>query len=275
MLVLDIDGTLINKSGQISNYDHMAIERVKEAGLNVTLCTGRTTGASLKILKELRLDGAHIFFDGTLVYDPQKEIEIYSRPLPTDLVEDMIKYAIKEGLPLDLFSRTQYFVREKSWRTDLRRDFFSIKAVVADFSTIWNKEKIIKGGIAVKTPADIELAKKFALRFADKLNLTWTVTPAFPEIQFINVVNKGTSKGQALEALCGYLRIPLEQVCAIGDGPNDISLLSTSGLGIAMQNSPAELIALADYVTNDVEHSGVARAIHKLIFQEELNDLLN
>jgi 5-amino-6-(5-phospho-D-ribitylamino)uracil phosphatase len=265
---LDIDGTLIGKEGKVSDSDRSAIARARKAGLTVALCTGRTTAASLKILRELDLDGAHIFFDGTLVYDPQKDLEIYSRPLPSDLVQEMIEYALKEGLPLDLFSRTQYFVTEQSWRTELRRDFFGIQAIVTDFRTIRNREKIIKGGVAVKTSADIKMAEKFALGFTDRLSLTWTVTPALPGIQFINVVSSGTSKGLALEALCGHLAIPLKQVCAIGDGPNDISLLSSAGLGIAMRNSPPELISLAGYVTADVEHSGVAQAVEKFIFQD-------
>jgi 5-amino-6-(5-phospho-D-ribitylamino)uracil phosphatase len=265
MLVMDIDGTLLNKEGTISDSDRAAVKGAKESGLIVTLCTGRATSASLKILRELDLDGAHIFFDGTLVYDPQKDVEIYSQPLPPDIVEEISAYAWKEGLPLDLFSRTHYFVGEESWRTEIRKDFFGIQAIVTDLRTIGKKEIIIKGGIAVKTPEEIALAKKFAARFSKRLNVTWTMTPAYPDIQFINIVNSGTSKGLALKELCSYLGIATEQVCAIGDGPNDISLLSTAGLGIAMQNSDVELKAAADYVTEDVANSGVAEAIRRFL----------
>lgn len=209
--------------------------------------------------------GAHIFFDGTLVYDPQKDIEIYSRPLPLELGEEITEYALKEGLPLDLFSRNQYFAIEESWRTELRRKFFNIQCTLTDFHTIWKREQIIKGGIAVRTPDEIELTRSFANKFTSRLILTWTVTPAFPDIQFINIVNIATSKGLALEALCTNLGVSVEQVCAIGDGPNDISLLSTAGLGIAMQNSEDELKKVADYITGDVNDSGVAQAIKRFL----------
>ena len=265
MLVLDIDGTLINQAGAISSSDRSAISCVKEKHLTITICTGRSTGASLNILNELQLDGAHIFFDGTLVYDPFKDIEVYSKPLPLDLIEEITDYALKESLPLDLFSRNRYFAIEKSWRTDLRKTFFNVEATITDLSTIWKKEKIIKGGMAVRTPDEISGVKKFAGHFAQRLNLTWTVTPAFPDIQFINITNRNTSKGQALEALCYHLAVPLENVCSIGDGLNDISLLSTSGLGIAMRNAPPELKAVADHVTGDVAESGVAEAIRRFL----------
>lgn len=172
---------------------------------------------------------------------------------------------MNESLPLDLFSKNRFFVIEESWRTKIRSDFFGITATVADLRTIWKKEKIIKGGIAIKTSAEIAAVKKFAARFAKQLNMTWTVTPAFPDVQFVNITDSGSSKGRGLEALCSHQGISSEQVCAIGDGLNDISLLSTAGLAIAMQNAPDELKAVADYITGNVENFGVAEAIKRFL----------
>jgi hypothetical protein len=73
------------------------------------------------------------------------------------------------------------------------------------------------------------------------------------------------SKGRALEALASYLGISLAEVMAIGDGINDIPLLSVAGLAIAMGNAPDEVKAVADYITLDVDHSGVAAAIEKFL----------
>jgi len=264
-LVLDIDGTIVNKEGIISAADLSAIALARESGMTVTLCTGRSTGASLSILNELKLSGAHIFFDGTLAYDPQKDIEIYSLPLPLELVKEIIDYALKEGLPLDLFSRTEYFALKEDWRTELRRSFFKVNCIITDYRTIWKDEVIVKGGMAVRTTEEIELAKRFITRFNERLAFTWTTTPALPEMQFINIIDKNASKGRALKALCKHMAVPMEQVCAIGDGENDISLLSAAGLGIAMQNSPAELRAVADKITEDVANNGVAKAIHSYL----------
>ena len=92
-----------------------------------------------------------------------------------------------------------------------------------------------------------------------------TKTPAYPEVDFINVLAPEVSKGKALEALASYLGIALNEVIAIGDGANDVSLLSKAGLAIAMDNGTAELKAVADYVTLDVDHSGVAAAIERFL----------
>jgi hypothetical protein len=57
----------------------------------------------------------------------------------------------------------------------------------------------------------------------------------------------------------------MAEIMAIGDGANDVSILSSVGLGVAMGNAPDEVKAVADYVTLDVDHSGVAEAIKRFL----------
>jgi hydroxymethylpyrimidine pyrophosphatase-like HAD family hydrolase len=154
---------------------------------------------------------------------------------------------------------------ELSWRTDLRSSFFGITPTVVNLNTLWDKERVIKSGIIVSTPGEADRVRTFLSPFKDSLNVTWTTTPAYPDYQFVNITRAGVSKGQALEALASHLGIKLEEVAAIGDGANDIPLLSTAGLAIAMNDAPPELKALADHITANVEESGVAQAIRKCL----------
>ena len=93
----------------------------------------------------------------------------------------------------------------------------------------------------------------------------WVTSPTCPGVDFINVVAPGVSKGKALKALISHLEITPAEVIAIGDGNNDLSLLSVAGLGVAMGNATDEAKAAADYITLDVEHGGVAAAIRKFL----------
>ena len=70
---------------------------------------------------------------------------------------------------------------------------------------------------------------------------------------------------RALRALVLHLEISLTEVMAVGDGTNDISLLSSAGLAIAMGSAPDELKAVADYVTFDVDNNGLAAAVTKFL----------
>ena len=79
------------------------------------------------------------------------------------------------------------------------------------------------------------------------------------------MIDPRVSKGKALEALTSHLGIALDEVMAVGDGNNDIPLLTTAGLAVAMGDAPDEVKAVADYITLDIEHNGVAAAIEKFL----------
>ena len=112
---------------------------------------------------------------------------------------------------------------------------------------------------------DRSKAKCFHREFGDNLHFSWVTTPSYPGVDFINVVAPGVTKGEALKALASHLGIALDEVIAVGDGNNDISLLSSAGLGVAMGNATDRAKEVADYVTLDVERGGVAAAIRKFL----------
>jgi Cof subfamily protein (haloacid dehalogenase superfamily) len=260
-----VDGTLVNKQGVIAEADRLAILKAKQAGTIVALCTGRVLGACEGVLDQLELEGPHIFFDGALVYDITLNKSIYLQAIPPEAVKKACELASRYSIPLDLFSFTNYYVKQKSWRTELRRRLFGLEATVADFQTLWQSENIIRGGMILNTPEDEIRVKQYAQMIKEDLTLSWSTMPSYPDHHFINVLNKGVSKGRALEALAHHLGLSLEQVMAIGDGANDVSLLSAAGLAVAMENAPESLKSQADYITPDVEHSGVAAAIERFI----------
>lgn len=268
LLVMDIDGTLLDKNGVISTANREAVAQTLQSGIKVSLSTGRATGACLKVLSELLLDGFHIFFDGALVCNHSQSHEVYAQPINPTVLKEAIDYAAENGIPLELYSADNYFAEHESWRTEIHRDFFGMGATVVPFADLWQQERIIKGGIVVSTPEEEARVKRFGAEFKDRLNLAFARTPAYPGLAFINVLSPGVSKGKALEALVAHLGIPMKEVMAIGDGFNDISLLTTAGMSVAMQNAPDEVKVVADYVTAGIDDSGLAAAIRRFLLQE-------
>ena len=265
LLVVDIDGTLLDKNGTISEVESRALAKAGQAGLRVSLSTGRVVQASMRYIDQLCLDGYHMFFDGALVYSPEKNDEVYVEPIRKELIRQMIDFSRQIGLDFDLYSSTRFFAERESWATDIRREFFKLVPTIVDFTEVLDQERMIKGTLVVKSDEDKAKAKDFCLHFQDRLHFSWTGTPAYPGVDFINVVACDVSKGKALKALVDFLGIDLAEVMAIGDGVNDISLLSSAGLAVAMGNAADELKAVADYVTLDVDHHGVAAAVEKFL----------
>jgi Cof subfamily protein (haloacid dehalogenase superfamily) len=265
LLVVDIDGTLLDKHGALSAEDREALAKVRRSGIRVSLSTGRASQACRKLIDQLSLDGYHMFCDGALVSDPITGQEVYAQPISAALVRQIVEFVHLNEMHMDLFSSSRYFVERETWASDIRREFFGLQPVVVDFNQLWRQERIIKGTLVVRSLEEKARVEQFRQHFSRRLSLSMTKTPAYPEVDFINVLTIGVSKQKALEALARHLGIAMVEIMAIGDGANDVSILSAVGLGVAMGNAADEVKAVADYVTLDVDHSGVAAAIKRFL----------
>jgi hypothetical protein len=263
LLVVDIDGTLLGRDWSISAEDREAVAAARRSGMAVSLSTGRAAEACRSIIGQLSLDGYHIFFDGALV--SSFEEEVYAEPLDRGVVREAIEFAHWHNIALELYSVSHYFVERENWATEIHRQYFELEPTVVDFAELWRGERIIKGGLITRSAEEAAKARSFRLHFDRSLHFSVARSPAFPGIEFFNVVAPEVSKGKALAALASHLGISLSEVMAVGDGTNDIALLSLAGLAVAMGNAPDEVKAIADYTTLDVEHSGLAAAIEKFL----------
>jgi Cof subfamily protein (haloacid dehalogenase superfamily) len=263
LLVVDIDGTLLGRGRTISAENKEALDQARKLGVGVALSTGRAVLACRDILDQLELDGYHIFFDGALVSDLGEEV--YAEPLDRGVVREAIEFARRLKIDLELYSMTHYFVERETWSTDAHRQFFGIEPTIVDFTGLWERERIIKGGLASVNPRQVAKAREFYARFESSLHFSLAKSPAFPDVEFTNVVALEVSKGRALEALSLHLGMSLGEVMAVGDGTNDITLLSRAGLAVAMGNAPDEVKAVADHVTLDVDQSGLGVAVERFL----------
>ena len=258
LLVVDIDGTLVGGDRSISAEDREALAKARDLGMKVSLSTGRVAQACLGIINQLSLDGYHIFADGASVSNPGQGEEVYVQPISREVVGEMVEFAHQHEIDLELYSAMHYFAERETWSTQAHREFFGIEPAMVDFTRLWERERIIKGGLVTTTPEEVAKAKIFCRHFDDRLCFSWARTPAYPGVDFINILAPEVSKGKALEALASHLGVSMSAVMAIGDGTNDIPLLATAGLAVAMGNAYDEVKAVADYVTLDIDHSGEA-----------------
>ena len=265
LLVVDIDGTLLGKNGAISAEDREALARVCDSGIPVSLSTGRAVQATLRFINQLSLDGYHIFFDGALASNPRNGEEVYVQPLDKMAVKQAVEFAHLNEINMEFYSATHYFAERETWSTDIRRQFFGIEPTTVDFTNLWQRERIIKGTLTIRSAEERAKASRFCLQFEDTFHFSFAKSPAYPEVDFINVLAPGVSKGKAMEALASHLGISMSEIIAIGDGTNDIPLLAAVGQAIAMDNAPDEVKAVADYITLDVDHNGVATAVEKFL----------
>jgi len=261
MLVVDLDGTLVNKEGVIAEEDKNAIKRLRDSRVMVVLATGRVINACTDIVKDLGLNNPHIFFDGALTYVIGVHRVIDSWPLDDQMVKEMVDFTHKNNIYLELYSHHDFFVERKNWSDDIHRHFFHVEPEIGSFDGIWDRKEILKGEILIHNEQEAEQSRLFQEHFGSRLRYSIATSPAFPDVEFVNILNPVASKGMALRNLAKFVGTYPSEIVVIGDGHNDVSMMQEVDVSVAVQNAFPEVIQAAEYVTLDVEHHGVSEAI--------------
>ena len=146
--------------------------------------------------------------------------------------------------------------------TDVEARINHLEDKLFDFTMINDNEEFLK---AMMVDSDENITKIIPL--VDKY-FTNNYSMVRSSKIFLEFLNKNTHKGHALEALAKHLNIDIKDTMAIGDAGNDLPMIISSGLGVAMENAFPEIKKHADYITLDNEHSGVAHAINKYLLKK-------
>ncbi len=264
LLVTDVDGTLLGPDGQISGENHAAIRSLVERGIPVALCTGRSIVSCRKIIDLAGLrDQNHIFYDGALVGSVDGRDPVHSVYLAPALVKEMVEFAAENGIDLELAALQGSFSERETWSARIKPALFGHPVAIGPLNGVWERESIIRGSLTIREQGDQELADLFTARFKDDLCLSPAHSPEFPDVIFLNLISPGLSKGKAIEALVNHLGITTAEVVAVGDWLNDLPMLETAGMAVAMGNAHPDVKAVADYVTLSAAEDGLAHAIRR------------
>jgi len=284
MVAIDVDGTLVDKNGNMAAEDVQAIKRLTHSCVTVALCTGRVVQATMPVIDELGLNTYSIFYDGAFIVNTCTKCELYSKPIDTALIREIVDFCRQNNTYIELyasgasFSPTHIlgahwsetintdllFVEHPRWSKAIHHDFFRIEPTVVNFDDIIGKKEILKAEMLVGSDDEAIQAKRFKDYFGDRFNYSIANSPAFRDVYFINILHPQVSKGAALKELIDYWGYPLTDIIAIGDGLNDVSLLERVGGSVAMGNACDELKQVANFITNTIEEHGVATAINSL-----------
>lgn len=261
LIAIDIDGTLLNSHHQITDEVKNALMQKRKEGVYIVLCTGRPILGVEDYLNELQLttdDDYVITFNGALAQNTKTKETLAHHTLN---IHDF--YTLHQlSLELDLHFHTEtteamytsnrdispYTVIESGmtkmplhYRTaeEMDRDMIISKMMIID------EPELLDAGIP-KIPA--ELHEKY--EFVKSMPF------------FLEVLNKQATKGNALKDLAEQLGIKQEEVMAIGDNLNDLTMIEYAGCGVAMGNAEQEVKDIANHITKTNDENGVAYAVN-------------
>ena len=257
LICSDIDGTLLNKDRELSQETITQIKRVAETPF--ILISSRMPKAMVHLQKELQnthlpliaYNGGLILADGNIV----SSTEISSK-----VSHNIYDFCKKTDLHLSLYHNDEWYVPQMDyWAKRESSNTKVIPSVQAIETTLNNWKTENKGAHKIMVMGDVSAIDDLVLilerKYADE------VIGYRSKDTYLEIAHRSISKKTAIETLIShqYANLTLENVLAFGDNYNDIEMLKSVGIGIAVQNAKEEVIAIANAITSTNKEDGVAK----------------
>lgn len=261
LVLIDVDGTLYGPDG-VPDCAWAAAELARAAGIHLAVCTGRPgRGFALEYARRLDPTGLHIFESGAVVVGRSGLERVF--PLPAEAYQSLLELSRLAGLPFEVYTAEGGFYRESEHPYLLAHErMLGFPAEVRDLERV--PGQIIRVQYVVELGGAWEVLRQRVLKVAG-VELHEATSPGIPGVGFNSVTAQGVSKLSAAAWLAERYGLTLEETAMVGDGENDLELIRTAGLGIAMGNAPASVKAAARYVVPRVEECGLAEALRRVI----------
>ena len=252
IVILDLDGTLLNSKKEITEYNCAIIKKLKNK-VKFVLASARSFIRIKPYLEKLDLindENYTIAFNGSLVLNNNEqvildeEIDISSKKLLYNFVQ--------QHLDVDWF---YYTYDEMINNKDIN-----------DVVSFLNNNKIYK----VVCVAHINTINTLRNNLSDDLVQMFSITSS--ESNRIEFVQKGNNKVKSIQILLNKLNICKEEMIAIGDGENDIEMIKYAGIGIAMDNASKTVKESSDLVTTSNDADGVGKILDQLLIEKIRSD---
>lgn len=261
----DMDGTLLNSSNEITPDTIKIIRRAVSAGLIFSICTGRPVQGARRYQEQLGIQGPVITYNGAMILDSASWKVLYKQELEPQDAKRIIEAGLRYGTTMCIWSDNQLYGNQLNDRIHEYSQAAKIEPL-----PLPSIDQLLSQGITkiiwyddIPKILQMEQKLKEAALFQ---NVTFCTSQPFYLEFFSSKVSKATAMDQIGE-LYGFTP---KQTIAIGDGCNDLSMISHAALGIAMKNAPDEVKAHADYVTTRTnDEDGVAEVLKKFILKDE------
>jgi len=260
LFAVDVDGTLLTSSHEVTDGVRAAVGIALQRGAQILLTTSRPPRAVWPILRRLGLlsPSAFIGSQGGIIgsYTQEGELVILERhPMTLEHAQEVVAAATVVGLAVNWFAGEEWFVSELT--RDVRREaqIVGCEPEVVDLGTLTAApEKLL-----VIAPPDA----------VDRLVAVSATLPSGVRAQtsnpsYLEITDAGVDKAAALQDFCDARGITAGEVVAMGDGMNDLGMLRFAGTAVAPSNARDAVRAEAHLITSSNDDDGVAHALLEL-----------
>jgi 5-amino-6-(5-phospho-D-ribitylamino)uracil phosphatase len=284
ILALDVDGTLLDADGTLRPATADAVGRASRAGIRPILCTGRRYRRARPIARQLGLDAPIVCNSGSIIKDPTNHSTIWRADFDAALVTAVVRFFEQEDQPPVIFTdrhpdSTDFVVPAFPTGRPFFDDYVAQNLEYADINP-----KICAGGLhaftnpeghgdadalfhlcAIGDRGEMQ-AFQCALheRIGDRIQTFVQRSPRYLGTM-CEIVRRDADKWHAILYLARLWGVAPTEICAIGDDVNDIPMLKSAGLGIAMGHASPDVRASADLVLGNHDQNALAALVDELL----------
>lgn len=267
LLVLDVDGTLLNGAKEIGRRTLAALLKIQQMGVRIVLASGRPTYGLMPLAKSLELGnygGFIISYNGCQIIDAKNGEVLFERRINPEMIPYLEKKARKNGFALFTY-HDNTILTDSADNKHIRTE-----AKINNLHVISEEEFSIGIDFA---PCKCMLVSDDEKALTDleehwKKRLNGVLDVFRSEPYFLEVVPCGIDKANTMGVLLEQLGLQRDEVMAIGDGVCDVNMIQQAGMGVAMGHAQDSVKACADFVTASNEEDGVAIAVEKMILED-------
>ncbi len=256
IVFVDLDGTLKDNKGLVSINNKKTFQKLRDIGIEIVISTGRPLSYAVNYARQYLASPYTISSNGAEIYNYITKKVIYKASLTKETIlklEDLIN---KNNLSFIANSLLHSYTNILEGEVG--------KKQVESFSELIDEE-ITQVIIQSFDPLTMELVKKQLasipeVRIANKV----LGDRLFGKRMFFDITANNVSKGNAVRILCEYLNIPFDKTMAVGDADNDIEMLKSVNIKVAMENASENLKKVANVITASNEDEGVSKILEEL-----------
>lgn len=285
LAAIDLDGTMLNQYGIVTQRTKQAIERAQQRGIEVIIASGRPMDSIKAIAEEIKSEKYFISGNGAIIYDIQNDEIIYENTLKKQKTLDIIKiceensiyyniYTEKEIIAKNLQCNVLYYHKENLNKEEKNKTHINIVENIYDYIvdrdekvvkiTICDNNQVIFNSIMRKLKEIEEIEVLEVSHMSRKIIKQGSVEVPI-EYFYTEISAQNVDKWNAIEFLKEKMQIKTEEIVAIGDNVNDKKMIENAGLGIAMGESTPVIKEVANQITGSNNEDGVAQALDDLL----------
>ncbi len=259
LVVTDLDGTLLDHHHQITPICKQALQAVDALGIQVMLATGRHFQDVFTLAQQLEIDTCLITSNGARVHNNLGE-SLYENHIPGSLASQVLAISAGFGVHRNIYQGENWWVETPNEPLLAIHHSSQFSYQLTDFAQL-NPQGIDKFYFYAEHDQLLPLEAELKAQLGDELYITFTTE------HYLEVMNKGVSKGQALQTILQRRGVHPSEVMAFGDGFNDIDMLQMVGEPVVMQNAHSDIKRLLKdaMIAPANSENGVAQHLHKTV----------